>query len=270
MQNSNFNSKYIGFAAVALLVVIFVMSSYHVVEPGFRGIKITLGSVYPNFLPEGLNFKQPFISRVIEVPVRQLTHEVVAQCYSSDLQPIKATLKVLYRIPEQSVVSIFQKYSGDPMDTLIAPRVQEAFKEVTAAESAEQIVTRRESVKIKALEAARKKIGDILILEDLVVENIDLTDELEKAIELKMVQEQEAAKAKFVKQKAEIEAETALIRATGEAKAISVRGDAIRSNPGIVQLQIVEKWDGKAPLVVGGGSGANILLPLENLKSREK
>lgn len=261
------DGKFIAMAFVGAVLLFLVTGSYQVVEPGFRGIKVTLGSVDPNFLPEGLNFKPPFISRVIEVPVRQLTSEVISSCYSSDLQPIKITIKVLYRIPEQSVVTIFQKYSGDPLDTLIAPRVQEAMKEVTAAESAEQIVKKRESVKVGALEAARKKIGEILVLEDLVIENIDLTDELEKAIELKMVQEQEAAKAKYIKQKAEIEAETALIRATGEAKAISVRGDAIRSNPSIVQLQIVEKWDGKAPLVVGGGGqGANILLPLEGLK----
>jgi prohibitin 2 len=83
-----------------------------------------------------------------------------------------------------------------------------------------------------------------------------------------MVQEQEAAKARFTQQKAQIEADTAIIRAKGEAEAIRVRAEAIRDNPGLIQLQIVEKWDGKAPLVIGGsnssdgGNGANILLPL--------
>jgi prohibitin 2 len=85
-----------------------------------------------------------------------------------------------------------------------------------------------------------------------------------------MVQEQEAAKARFTQQKAQIEADTAIIKAKGEAEAIRVRAEAIRDNPGLIQLQIVEKWDGKAPLVIGGGAGgegganggANILLPL--------
>ena len=66
--------------------------------------------------------------------------------------------------------------------------------------------------------------------------------------------------------KAEIEAQTAIIRAKGEAEAIRVRGRAVQANPGLVQLQIVEKWNGISPLVVGGGSGANILLPIGNLK----
>ena len=41
------------------------------------------------------------------------------------------------------------------------------------------------------------------------------------------------------------------------------RGRALQDSPGLVQLQIVEKWNGVTPLVVGnGGSGANILLPI--------
>jgi prohibitin 2 len=126
-------------------------------------------------------------------------------------------------------------------------------------------VKRREEIKVKTLAAAREKVGQILIVEDIVLENITLTKELEAAIESKMVQEQEAAKARFTQQKAQIEADTAIIRAKGEAEAIRIRAEAIRDNPGLIQLQIVEKWDGKSPLVVGGGadsSGANILLPI--------
>jgi chemotaxis protein MotB len=41
-------------------------------------------------------------------------------------------VRVLYRVPEHSVVSIFQDFAGEPFDTLIAPRVQEAIKEVAA------------------------------------------------------------------------------------------------------------------------------------------
>ena len=125
---------------------------------------------------------------------------------------------------------------------------------------------KRDLIKTKALELARKKIGNILFLEDLVIKNINLSKELESAIEQKMVQEQEAAKAKFTQQKAEIEAKTAIIRAKGEAEAISVRGRAIRENPAVIDLQLLEKWNGITPLVVGGGKGTNILLPLNERK----
>ena len=264
-MNPNFG-KLVGTGIFILILIIAASQATYVVEPGFRGVEVTLGRVSDQFKPEGFGTKVPFVSRIISVPVRQLTSELPAECYSSDLQQVNVTLRVLYRIPEASVVRIYKEYAGDPFDTLIAPRVQEALKEVTALQSAEQIVKKREDIKAKALIASREKVGGILIVEDLVLENITLSKELEAAIESKMVQEQEAAKARFTQQKTQIEADTAIIRAKGEAEAIRVRAEAIRDNPGLIQLQIVEKWDGKAPLVIGGnsdsGNGANILLPL--------
>lgn len=259
-------AKLVGIGLVILVLVIAGSQATYVVNPGFRGVEVTLGKVSPAFKPEGFGTKAPFITHIINVPIRQLTNAIATDCYSSDLQQVAVTLRVLYRIPEASVVKIYSAYSGDPFDNLIAPRVQEAVKEVAALQSAEMIVKKREDLKVKALAAARDKIGEILILEDLVVENLVLSKELEIAIESKMVQEQEAAKARFTQQKAQIEADTAIIRAKGEAEAIRVRAEAIRDNPGLIQLQIVEKWDGRSPLVIGGGAGesggANILLPL--------
>lgn len=258
--------RLIGIGIVILVIVIAASQATFVVEPGFRGVEVTLGKVSDQFKPEGFGTKSPFVTHIISIPVRQLTREMPAECYSSDLQQVNVSLRVLYRIPEASVVKIYKDFAGDPFETLIAPRVQEALKEVTALQSAEQIVKKREEIKAKALIASREKVGHILILEDLVLENITLSKELEAAIESKMVQEQEAAKARFTQQKTQIEADTAIIRAKGEAEAIRVRAEAIRDNPGLIQLQIVEKWDGKAPLVIGGsaegGNGANILLPL--------
>jgi len=269
VKSFSINEKIVVGIALLIGFIILAAGGSYVIEPGHRGVKITLGKVEPGFLPEGMGFKMPFASTVVSVSTRQKADPLTAECYSSDLQQISAELKVLYRIPEQSVVRIYTEYSGDAFESLVAPRVQEAIKEITALLSAEGIVKQREEVKTKALASARIKVGNLLVLEDLVIQNIHLSKELEVAIEQKMVQEQEAAKAKFIQQKAEIEASTAIIKAKGEAEAIKVRGQAMRENPSLVHLQIVEKWDGKAPLVVGGatGSGANILLPLGELKS---
>lgn len=260
-------TRLIGIAIVIIVLVVAAAQSTYVVDPGFRGVEVTLGKVRENFRPEGFGTKTPFVTHVINVPVRQLTRPLPAECYSSDLQQVNMALRVLYRIPESSVVKIYKEYAGDPFDSLIAPRVQEALKEVTALQSAEQIVKKREEIKIRTLAAAREKVGGLLNVEDIVLENITLSKELETAIESKMVQEQEAAKARFTQQKAQIEADTAIIRAKGEAESIRIRAEAIRDNPGLIQLQIVEKWDGRSPLVIGGGTeagggGANILLPL--------
>ena len=264
------NKSVIKIGLIILIVAVILTSGTFVIPPGHRGVLVTMGKVSPVFAPEGLGFKFPFITTVVPISVRQQTTIAKTECYSSDLQQIDVELRVLYRIPESMIVKMFRDYSGDPFDSLIAPRISEALKEVTALQSAEQIVKKREDVKAKTLEAARLKIGDVLVIEDVVIQNVALSKELETAIEAKMVQEQEAAKAKFTQAKAEIEAQTAIIRAKGEAEAIRVRGRAVQDNPGLVQLQIVEKWNGISPLVIGSGSGsgANILLPIGNLKGQ--
>lgn len=262
-------ARLIGIAILIFVIVLLAFTSTYIVEPGTRGVEVTLGKVSPVYKQQGFGFKTPFITTIVPVSVKQQTRELQAACFSSDLQQVNMELRVLYRIPEASVVQIFQGYAGDPFDSLVAPRVQEALKEVSALESAEQIVKNREEIKSKTLAGARQKVGSLLVIEDVVIQNIDLTKELETAIEAKMVQEQEAAKAKFTQQKTQIEADTAVIKAKGDAESIRIRGEALRQNPSFIELQIVEKWDGKSPLVVGNGAGgANILLPLTDLEKR--
>jgi prohibitin 2 len=260
--------RWIGVAILVFVVILVMATSSYVVDPGFRGVEVTLGKVSPVFKPEGFGYKTPLITTIVPVTIRQQTRVLQAACYSSDLQQVNMDLSVLYKVPESSIVQIYQGYAGDPFDSLIAPRVQEAMKEVTALNTAEQIVKNREEIKNQALTAARAKIGNLLVVDDVVIQNITLSPELETAIEAKMVQEQEADKAKFTQQKAQIEADTVVIKAKGDAESIRIRGEALKQTPAFIELQIVEKWDGKAPLVVGGntGGGVNMLLPLADLE----
>jgi len=264
-MNQSHLPKLIGMAVLVFAIMVASSAMTYVVEPGTRGIKVTLGKTAEQFLPEGFGFKAPFITTIVPVNVRQRTQAVRAECFSSDLQQVILDLRVLYRVPEQSVVQIYQQFAGDPFDSLIAPRVQEALKEVTAMQTAEQIVKNREEIKQKALAAAKQKIGALLTVEDIVIRNIDLSKELERAIEAKMVAEQEAAQARFTQVQTQVEAETAIIRARGEGEAIKVRGEALKLNPAFLRLQIVERWNGKSPLVVPAdvnNTGAALLLPL--------
>jgi prohibitin 2 len=155
---------------------------------------------------------------------------------------------------------VVRDYSGTPFEKLILPRVQEATKEVTATKTAADIVKMREQIKTAALASSREKIGNLLTIEDLVMEDVRLSKELEQAIEAKMVQQQEAEKAVFRMQQARTDAETLIIKAKADAESISIQGAALEKTPRLVELKMVEKWNGVSPQVVG--SGSNILLPI--------
>lgn len=257
-----------GMGILIFVVVLMASSGTYVVHPGFRGVEVTMGKVTPNPKREGFGLKLPLVTTIHPVSVRQQTSEDTAECYSADLQQINVELRVLFRIPESSVVKLYQQYEGDPFESLVSPRTHEALKEVMAMQSAEQIVKSRESIKTRALGLTRDKLGTLIVIEDIVIQNISLTKELEHAIELKMIQEQEAQRSKFVQTRAQIEADTAVIKARGEAESIRIRGEALIENPSFVELQVVDKWDGIAPLVVGHGDG--LMLPLPDLERRRE
>ena len=265
----------IGLGILILLIIVSATSATTVVEPGHRGVRITLGRVSPSFEGEGLRFKAPFISTIEQVSVRQQTEELETECYSSDLQQVTASMRILYRIPENAVVSLYRDYEGIVFSSLVAPRAIEALKEATSTQSAEMIVTNRESIKLQTLSATRAKLGElpdnrgpIISIEDITLSDLALSPELNAAIEQKMTQKEEAERARFVKDQAEIEAQTAIIRARGEAESIDIRGSALRENPAFLKLQIVENWDGNSPLVIGGNSGgvSDILVPMNDLE----
>lgn len=261
---------------IALLAPLTLMAlagcDFHTIEPGNRGVVVTWGKVAPESLPPGFQWAGPGTD-FHDVSVRQRKEELKAPCFSSDLQDVNLEVVVLYRIPEARVVEIFTEYHGEPFDVLVAPRVLESVKEATASRSAEQIVKQREAVKTEALQSIRQKVGEILVVEDLTIQDIGLSPQLKAAIEAKMVQEQEAAKARYTTAKAEAEAETAraeakgeadaaLIRARAEAESIKIRGDALRQNGNVVELELIQKWNGVSPqIVTGAGSGVNILMP---------
>jgi regulator of protease activity HflC (stomatin/prohibitin superfamily) len=241
------------------------LQMYHIVPPGHRGISVTLGKVNPIELPEGITFKWPFIQRVLDFPIMQLKADGKAPSFSSDLQNITFTYTVMYRVPANQVVRLFQQYKGEPYATLIEPRVQEVIKQVTALSRAEDLVKNRERVKDDSLIKLRQAVGDVLQIADLSITNIDLSDQLEQAIEQKVVREQEAFAKSFELDKEKKQAEITLVRAEAEAKSVGIKGEALKSAPEVIQLEIAQRWDGKAPLSVsvGNGGGTNILLPLK-------
>ena len=276
----------IGGAVLIFIIVVGGSQATEVVQPGHRGVKVTLGKVSPMFLNEGFVLKLPFITTVEQISVRQQTDEVATECYSSDLQQVNATMRVLFRVPERSVVQLYQNfeiargqrgaqsYESSAFRALVLPRVIEALKEAASTQSAEEIVQNREAIKQQTLETTQQKIGEatdggpLIEIVDITLSDLTLSAELNAAIEQKMTQKEEAERAKFVQRQAEIEAETAIIKAKGEAESIQIRGKSLRENPAFIKLQIVEKWSGTSPLVVGGGEsdGADILVPMNDLE----
>jgi len=259
---THFAPRLAGGIILVVVLLVALSSSTHIVPPGTRGVMVTLGQTSPQFKPEGILIKIPFIQQVVNVSVRQVTQQGRAPSFTSDLQNVDVQYDVLYRLPENKVVELYQNYSGSVYDSLLLPRIQEAIKQVSAQYVAEDLVKNRERIKIQVIESLRRAMDGLVIINDLTITNIDLTDELEKAIEQKTIAQQQSLKKNFELEIAAKDAEIKRVTAKGEADAIRLQGEALRAAPDVVQLEIIRKWDGKAPQsVVTDKGGANIILP---------
>jgi regulator of protease activity HflC (stomatin/prohibitin superfamily) len=244
-------------------VLVVAFGSWHIVPPGHRGVAVTMGSTNPQPRLEGITGKMPLLTTIHNMPIKQITVEGMAPAFSSDLQQVNVKFNVLYRIPEEQVVSLFQKYSGNPYESLVLPRVQEVIKQQTALHRAEEIVKMREKIKVAVLPKLQEVVKEVVIV-DVVINNIDLTKELEKAIELKQVMEQQALAKTYELQKAQKEAEITVVGAKAEAEAVKIKGEALKASPEVIQLEIAKKWNGVTPQYVSTTEGgANVLLPLQ-------
>ncbi len=66
-------AKLIGIAILIFIVVIIAATSTYVVEPGSRGVEVTLGQVSPVFKPQGFGFKKPFVTTIVPVMIKRKT-----------------------------------------------------------------------------------------------------------------------------------------------------------------------------------------------------
>ena len=102
-----------------------------------------------------------------------------------------------------------------------------------------------------------------VLVRDINLTNIDFSDVFEKSIEEKQVQQQRALAAKNKTAEIEELARQRLITAESEAKAMQIKGDALRANHGLVELEAVNRWDGKMPQTLMLGENSKTFLPVK-------
>lgn len=256
----------VSLAAAGLFTLIVIPGSCQVVAPGHRGVSVTLGSVNPDVKFEGLNFKKPWVEKIVQIPIQQRTEEGKTDCFSSDLQLVQVSYSLMYKLPELKVVELYRSYRGDPYETLVRPRLEEQMKLIVSGYKSEELVKSREIVKGMILGKLQKELAGLVDIQDVMIRNIDLSDLLEAAIESKQVEEQKSLAKVYQLKGAQQEAEITVVKAKAEAESIKIAGEALKENPGVVNLKIVEKWSGVSPTSIflsGASADASILFPLK-------
>jgi prohibitin 2 len=252
--------------AIFLAIVVVLLFFTATVETGSVGVVTNFGKVTGGVLDSGWHVVGP-IDHVTNVSIRTITTQTDADCFSSDLQEVKITLAVQTRITKENATKIYQNYGLDYMSQA-EPKILDALKAETAKYEAAEIIANRDKIRSETLKAAQARLADFVEIQDLSIVNVAFSDDYERAIESKQVAQQRAEQAKYELQQAQIEADKQVATAKGDAEAIQIKGDALAKNPAVIDLELINKWDGKAPdtLVTGsnGGGPASIVLPISH------
>ena len=157
-------------------------------------------------------------------------------------------------------------------ENVIRPKLKSAMAlTVSNYTPIEVYSTKREEIQTNVIQRIVKEVeGYKLKIEQVDLREVYYNSDYEAAINNKKLAEQEALRlVEVTKQKeeqlkqSEIEKNIAIQRAEGEAKALSIKGTSINQNPKIIQLEWINKWDGKLPTYMLG-NGQNVILGLPN------
>ena len=250
----------VGVCVALLLIVAISIASITIVPAGHKGVTLNMGAVTGAVMNEGINFKIPFVQNAEIIDVRVKKYESKDNSSASkDLQTIKSSIAVNYRVNQDHVADLYQKIGMSYESTVINPAISECIKSVTSRYTAEELITKRTEVSEEMKKFLQKKLSEKYILVDSFnIINFDFTDAFNTAIEEKQIAEQNALKAKYDLERIKTEAEQAVTKAKGEAEAMKLKNEQISQS--IIYLEFIDKWDGKMPTYYGSD---NLFLGLD-------
>lgn len=258
--------KIIGQIVVVIVLLVLFFSSYVIVGAGERGVMLTFGAFKGNVLQPGFHFKLPFVQDVIKTSVRTMKIEVEkSEAYSHDLQVVDIHSVINYNIDPATVGTVYQQYGLDFEGKVLTPNLEASVKQTIAQYTAEELLSKRAEVQGQIETALKEAVPSQFLITKYALVNEAFSSDFEAAIEAKQVAQQNAEKAKNELTKAQIDAESRVATAKGEAEAIKIQAEAINSQGGAdyVQLQAIKQWKGDVPQYMMSGA----VVPFVNLKN---
>lgn len=243
-----------GWAVPIILVLIIIFGGVYIIQPGKTGVLLTLGKVSPTTIPNGIHVKIPIAQKIVKVNIQTQKYEAEASAASQDLQIVTSKIATNYHLEASAVPNLYKDVGLNYATTIIMPMEQEVVKSATAKFTAEQLITKREEVRLEIKDTLIERLASRgIVVEEVSIVNFDFSAQFNNAIEAKVTAEQNALAAKNKLAQVEYEAQQRVTQAKGEADAIAIQAQAINSQGGrdYVQLQAIGKWNGQLPTFVG-------------------
>ncbi len=257
---------------VTIAAIALFSSSFARVRPGYVGILVNNfgGGVASESLPVGWHLALPG-TNIFEYPVFTRTYSWTSSTTEQNAidesfgfqdrngLSLKADVAVSYHVDPTRAAILFQRYRTD-MDGIIAGPLRNAIRNAIVERASQLGVEdiygpHKAELIATALARVQKDFSPVgLQVEQLYwAGNIVVPQAVLDQINAKIANEQAALAAQANVATATANANARIAKARGDAEAIQVEAEAIRTNPEIVKLRAVEKWDGQLPTYTGAG-----------------
>ncbi|MBO5401505.1 MAG: hypothetical protein J6A14_06695 [Spirochaetaceae bacterium] len=277
--------KIIILVSVLAVILVLVFTSFSIVGPTERGIKVTLGVADEEILGPGLKFKAPFFQKVQKYDLTPIQYasafnSVTDAAITLDKQSILVNFELFWRYDESKLYNVATRYkTRESLYQPISTSLKGIIKDCVGKKSINEITANQSQLTNEVMERLVNEISYLPILVDkFTITNIDWSAEYDKQIEetAKLSQQVEQAKQQALIVEAEaqkqvkeaqarleaekLNAEAEIAKAEGEAKAKKIRADAdayeaqkIAENQAAyskqwqyeIDLEKAKRWNGK-------------------------
>lgn len=278
-------------AAIALFGMSFV-----IIPSGYTGVKTAFGQIAEETLPNGFNWKTPFIESIEIMNNKQqdagfaLKDSKIWGETSEKVPVYMADVTVTYQIDNEKSAWIYANVSDYKSQLISDAMVASALKNAAVQFTAEQVTIRSniEPTAQKELqESLDNKYGkNVVHILKVVINNMDFEDSYNEAINQKNLAAKQAeaqaiqnqieidkatkdAETQRIAAEAQATAETA--KAQGEADAIRIKAEAEAEanrklseslTDNVLRNKMYDKWNGELPKV-SNDSAPLVSIPLE-------
>lgn len=224
----------ISFSITALFAVslIFIPGSFHQIDTGEVAVVRHLGKII-NLRQPGTYFDWWMVNSYEKYDTKVQQDKIVTAAYSKDGQTMELEVFLQYQVQAEHIMEIATQYGSlDALQSRIETQTVEKTKAVMSSDIAMNIIQDRAVFSNRVSDAVREGISaDYFVnVRDVVLTNIDFTDEFEKSVESKVIAEQDK-QASITRAEAELEvskleAQKKIEEARGNAEAQKILAQA--------------------------------------------
>ncbi len=235
-----------------------------VIRQGEIGMKRRLGKLDQKILQPGPVGYNPFVTRIIKMPVRTMNMEISANLPSKEGLNVTAVISILYRILPEKAPSIIENIGVGNETNVISSVFRSSAADVCSRFFAKDMHSaQRAAIEKEVTEQMARILSPRgFEMEAVLLKNIALPAGLARAVEEKLEAEQGAQRMEFLLDRERREAQRKIIEAQGIRDSQKLIAEGLTKS--IIEWQSIEAFrelakstnakvivtDGNAPLLI--------------------